>query len=63
MDTHYRNYQVLVNGTPLLFFHSVEAISTDYIETSKQWCIEEQTKLGRIKKGDTVQFKFKYCNS
>ena len=63
MNTHYRNYQVLVNGNPLPFFHSVEAMSTDYIEKSKQWCIEEQTKLGRIKEGDKVQFKFKYCNS
>lgn len=45
MNTHYRNYQILVNGNPLPFFHSVEAISTDYIEKSKQNCINEQKKM------------------
>lgn len=63
MNTHYRNYQILVNGKPLPFFHSVEGISTDYIEKSKQNCINEQKKIGRIKNGDDVKFIFKYCNS
>lgn len=63
MATHYRNYQILVNGKPLPFFHSVEALSNNYIENSKQNCIEKQKKLGTIKEGDKVTFVFKYCNT
>jgi len=61
--SHTRNYQILVNGNPLPFFHSVEAISNVHIERSKSFCIDKQKKLGRIKDTDTVEFIFKYCNS
>ena len=63
MPTHYRNYQILVNGVPLPYFHSVEALSNEYIEKSKKDCIEANKLAGNIKDGDNVQFKFKYCNT
>ncbi len=63
MEKYHRNYQILVNGKPLPFFHSVEAISDKYINKSKLACIESQKQIGKIKDGDTVRFIFKYCNS
>jgi len=63
MNTHYRNYEIRVNGKSLSFLHSVEAISDSYIKLSQQNCVEEQTKLGRIKEGDNVEFIFKFCNT
>lgn len=63
MSLHYRNYKVLVNGKPLPFIHSVEAIADSYIEQSKQDLINQQTKLGRIKKNDKVKFIFMFCNT
>lgn len=63
MNTHYRNYQILVNGIPLPYFHSVEALSNEYIEQSKQDCIKANKLSGNIKKGDKVLFVFKYCNT
>jgi len=61
--THYRNYKILVNSKPLDFFLKVEAFSNKYIEDSQSNCIEEQTKLGRIKQGDKVEFVFMYANT
>ena len=60
---HTRNYRVLVNDKPMSTFHSVEAISYDYIEKSKQNFINERMKTGEIKNGDDVTFIFAYCNS
>ena len=63
MKKHYRTYQILVNEKPLPFFHSVEAISPVYIEMSKENCINEQKKIGRIKDGDNIKFIFKYSKT
>lgn len=63
MNTHYRNYEILVNEKSLSFLHSIEAISNSYIERSKQNLVKELIKEGTIKENDKVVFIFKYCNS
>lgn len=61
--THYRNYKVIVNNKPLDFFFEVEALSEQHIKEGKEYFIYEQTKMGRIKQGDKVEFKFMYANT
>lgn len=61
--THYRHYKILVNNKPLDFSINIESYSNKYIEDEQKSCIEKQTKLGRIKTGDKVEFKFLFCTA
>lgn len=63
MKAHYRHYKILVNNKPLDFSISIEAYSNKHIDYEQKNCIEKQTKLGRIKEGDKVEFKFLFCTS
>lgn len=63
MKPHTRHYKILVNDKPFIIQFSVEAYSNGYIEKGQDNFISEQKKLGRIKDGDKVEFRFNFSTS
>lgn len=63
MNTHYRNYMMLINNIPSGYTLEVEALSVNHIKDTQNNFIDEQIKLQRLNIGDEVTFKFLFCTS
>ena len=60
MNTHYRHYNVIINGNPLNTC-KIEAISDSHITKMKIYNTQKLIKYNVIKDSDKVEYKFIFC--